>query len=105
MPNPVVTLYSRSASIIKATTDALAEIGILVQVNAGPPPPSASFVVSNKAQTREMVVMSHRLRAGLVLMPDHALFLSSSARSHGGCVLVGSDHQLEEPNPQEGALF
>lgn len=105
MAGPVVTLYSRSAPIIKTTTDSLAEVGILVQVNAGPPPPSASFVVSNAAQSREMVVMSHRLRAGIALVPDHALLLSSSARSHGGLVLVGSDHKLDQPSPTEGALF
>lgn len=105
MAGPVVTLYSRSAPLIKATTTALAEVGILLQVNAGPPPPSASFVVSNTAQSREMVVMSHRLGAGIALVPEHALFLSSSARSRGGLTLVGADHKLDQPSPTEGALF
>lgn len=106
MPSPVVTLYSRSAPIIKATNEALSEIGVGIRVNQGPPPPTASFVVTNKDETREMTVMCHRLRAiAVVNLPAGALFLASSARSHGGCILVGSDHQLEEPNPQEGALF
>nr|WP_141216790.1 MULTISPECIES: hypothetical protein [unclassified Rhodococcus (in: high G+C Gram-positive bacteria)] len=105
MASPVVTLYSRSAPIIRATNEALTEVGLAIRVNSGPPPPSASFVVSHKAETREMVVMSHRLGAGVALMPEHALLLSSSARARGGLILVGSDHQLEEPNPEEGALF
>ncbi|WP_167676929.1 hypothetical protein [Rhodococcus sp. B10] len=51
--------------------------------------------------------MSHRLRAhAVVTLPEGALYLSSSARSHGGCVLVGSDHMpTDATQPEEGALF
>lgn len=113
MEKLVVRLYSRSPSIVSAVRKVCEEHGFGLEVNAGPRPVSASFVVTTAAHSRDSVVLANTyctplIRCESLTLPEAGLYLAAGVRYARGLTVCGSDHISKpppEPKQPEGVLF
>lgn len=112
-PKLVVRLYSRAPSIVSAVQQICEDHGFALEVNAGPRPASASFVVTTAGHTRDTVILAGiyctpLIRCEVLTLPEAGLYFAAGVRYSRGLTVCGSDHIAKPPpTPEstEGVLF